>query len=257
MVASASANRASGIPSISDGPRRGDGHLESARIREPDVLGGRDHEAPRDEPGVLAALHHAGHPEQRGVRLRPADALDERRRDVVVRVPVVVVPDDAPAQALRRRAEVDPDDPVPVRRRGEHRQLERRERLPGVAERVVREVVERVVRHGRVVFAEAALGVGESGPEDRENVVPRQGLELEHLDARQKRLIQVEEGVLDRGADHDERVVLEGREQHVLLGLVEPVHLVDEGDGAPGGRAGAPPPRPRGGRRRPPRPRSA
>ena len=39
-------------------------------------------------------------------------------------------------------------------------------------------------------------------------------------------------GILRRGADEDDRAVLDPGQQRILLGLVEAVHLVDEEDGA-------------------------
>ena len=55
------------------------------------VLGGADHDAPRDELRVLAGIDHAREPVERGVGVAPAHGLDERGDDVVVHVAVLVV----------------------------------------------------------------------------------------------------------------------------------------------------------------------
>ncbi len=55
----------------------------------PDVLRGEDHEPPRDEARVLAGLDHPREPVEAGVDVGAADALDERRQDVVVLVVAV------------------------------------------------------------------------------------------------------------------------------------------------------------------------
>ena len=46
-------------------PGRGVGHHQGQGIGQADVLAGQDDQAPGDEPGVLAALEHAGQPVQR------------------------------------------------------------------------------------------------------------------------------------------------------------------------------------------------
>ena len=64
----------------------------------------------------------------------------------------------------------------------------------------------------------------------------RQRLEGEDLAAAQQRRVDGEERVLRRGADEDDAALLHVGQQHVLLGAVEAVQLIDEEDGAPAGR---------------------
>ena len=87
-------------------------------------------------------------------------------------------------------------------------------------------------------------------------VVRVERLEPEQRRAAEQRGGQREVGVLGGGADEDEQAVLDVREQRVLLGLVEAVHLVEEEDRALAALAepvASPARRPRG---RPSRPRS-
>ncbi len=69
-----------------DGTRRGVGHDQRHRIGHADVFRCEDHEPAGDEPGVFSCFEHASHPIQRGIGVRPADALDERADHVVVLV---------------------------------------------------------------------------------------------------------------------------------------------------------------------------
>src|SRR6266511_1912185 len=66
------------------GRRHGD--EQGTRIGQADVLGSVHDHTPGDVPRVLARLKHPGQPEQRGVGIRTADALDEGGDDVVVGV---------------------------------------------------------------------------------------------------------------------------------------------------------------------------
>ena len=50
--------------------------------------------------------------------------------------------------------------------------------------------------------------------------------------AREQRRVDLEVGVLGGGADEDDRAILDGRQQRVLLRLVEAVDLVQEEDRA-------------------------
>ena len=110
--------------------------------------------------------------------------------------------------------------------------LERGERVTGVALGAVGEVDEGVVVDLEVLVAEATLLVGEGTAQERPQVVDAQRLEPEERGARQQRAGEREERVLGGGADQDEQPFLHVREQRVLLGPVEAVHLVEEEDGA-------------------------
>ena len=55
-----------------------------------------------------------------------------------------------------------------------------------------------------------------------------QRIELVHVRARDQRRVDLEVGVLRRGSDQGDEAVLDGRQERVLLGLVEAVDLVDK-----------------------------
>ena len=93
-----------GQPDELDGPRRGVGDEERLRVGEPDVLRREDHEPARDEARVLAGLEHPREPVEPGVGIGAADALDERRHDVVVLVVAVAERAQRRARPRRRRA---------------------------------------------------------------------------------------------------------------------------------------------------------
>ena len=57
-----------------------------------------------------------------------------------------------------------------------------------------------------------------------------EALEDQHLRARQKRAVQLERWIFGRGADQNDRAVLDIGQKGILLGSVEAVDLVDEKD---------------------------
>ena len=69
-------------------------------IGHADVLRGEHDHPPHDELGVLAGVQHQMQPEEGGVRVRSAQALDEGRDDVVVLIAGLVVADDPPLQGF-------------------------------------------------------------------------------------------------------------------------------------------------------------
>ena len=150
-------------PDVLHGLGGGGGQRERQRVGHPDVLGGEDHEATRDEPRVLAGLEHPGQPVEPGVGVGAADRLDERGDDVVVLV--LAVPDRARRERGLRERQRDLVGAGLHRERG--RDLERGEEVPTVALGPVDEVLERVLGDREVVVAEASLGVGERAPHER------------------------------------------------------------------------------------------
>ena len=211
-----------------DGAGGGVGHEQRLRVGHADVLGGQDHEAARHETWVLPRFQHARQPVQPRIRIRPADALDERGQDVVVLV--VAVPHGAQRQ---RRFGVGERHILTVLLGGQRAgDLERREGVAGVAFRPVGQVVERVGVDGELGVAEAALGVGERALEQRPDVVGLERIEPEERRSRQERSSQGEVRVLRRRADQYDQAFLDVWQQRVLLGAVEAVHLVEEEDRA-------------------------
>ena len=214
------------------------------RVRVADVLGGADHDAARDELGVLARVEHAGEPVERRVRVAPAHRLDERGDDVVVHVAGLVVGEPTARVGLEhvlggdeeRRAVA-----LPLARGVDHlaRELERGERGAAVAAGERHDLVLRLGRE-RKAAREAAL-VGEGPPDELAERVVVERLELHHAAAADERGVDLEVGVLGRCPDEHDRAVLHRVQQRVLLAAVEAVYLVDEEDGAPTEREQAAP----------------
>ena len=109
-----------------DGLRRRDGDEQRAWIGVPDVLGREHDHSSRDEARVLASLEHRREVVHGGVRVAAAHRLDERGREVVVRVGALVVDDrtlarcifdvglrDLPARRLVRELSVGRSAPLP------------------------------------------------------------------------------------------------------------------------------------------------
>ena len=105
------------------------------------------------------------------------------------------------------------------------RDLDGGQRLATVALRHRDEVGERVVVDRRALGFEAALHELGGG-----RFVER--LEPEQRGPRHQRRVDLEVRVLGRRADEDDQAALDGRQQRVLLRLVEAVDLVEEQDRA-------------------------
>jgi hypothetical protein len=105
--------------------------------------------------------------------------------------------------------------------------------VAGVTLGAIGEVREGVVVDPEVLVAQATSFVGQRVEEERTQVVGGEGLEPEQGGPGQERPGQREERVLRGRPDQDEQAVFHVREQRVLLGPAEPVHLVEEQDGAP------------------------
>jgi hypothetical protein len=206
--------------------------LQRVRVGQPHVLARENNHAPEDEAGVLARVHHARHPVQRGVRVRPAQALDERADGVVVDVAFFVVEHGPALDGLLGDGQVDADHAVRIRLSRLHSELERVQHAARVAVRHVDQVRQRIIGELHVELAVPALRVRQRLPRDREQVGLGQRLELEDAAAADEGLVDLEVGVLGGRADEDNGAVLDPRQQRVLLRLVEAVDLVHEEDGA-------------------------
>ena len=100
--------------------------------------------------------------------------------------------------------------------------------------------------------AEAALRIGQRAVDDLAQRIGVERLQAVDPHPRQERRVDLVVRVLGRRADQRDRAVLDVRQQRVLLALVEPMQLVDEGDRRGRRPPAAPSPRPpaRGCRRR-------
>ena len=113
------------------------------------------------------------------------------------------------------------------------RDLEHGEEVARVAFALVDEMLERVVVDlGRFVAEAAFVVVERAARRARASVVVVERLEPEERAAREQRTGEREERVLGGRADEHEQTLLDEREQHVLLGAGEAVHLVEEEDRA-------------------------
>ncbi len=82
-------------------------------------------------------------------------------------------------------------------------------------------------------LAKATPGVVQCTAQRAGDVVDPDRIEHMHAAARQQRGVQLERRVFRGRADEDDDALLDMRQEGVLLGLVETVHLVDEEYGAP------------------------
>ena len=215
--------------------RGGDGGLQRRRIRHPDVLAGQDHQPASDEPRVLPRHQHPRQVVQGGVDVGAADRLDERadrrrsadrRRGHSARRPCPATArwsstvTCSPASAATSSA-------VSARRASPADSCTSRSTASSVTSTCRRGRAGRRWR-GRTTLAD---GVG----------VER--LQLQDQRPRQQRRDDGERRVLGGGRDQQHDPVLDGGQQRVLLGLGEPVHLVDEQHGLLTVRGGAGAPR--------------
>ena len=204
-----------------DGTRRCVGHDQRHGVGHADVLAGQDDEAADDEAGVLPRFEHSGQPVEAGVRIGAPDALDEGADDVVVLVAAVA--DRLGAECGLGIVEGDRG-VVPAGGEGDG-DLEAGQGEAAVAGGTVGQQVERLVGGGRL------LGL-QSPAQQQVRGLAVQGLEAEQRGTRQEWWVDLKVRVLRRGSDEDQQPGLHGRQQGVLLGLVEAVDLVEEQDRA-------------------------
>jgi len=158
---------------------------ESLRVGETHVLAGEDDDAARDEHRVLARVDHAHEPVQRGIGIRPANALDERRDRVVVLVTGAVVEKGAALQRVLHLLEPDRSLSVGTWQGSISRELERVQRDARVAVAHRHQPVFRLLRE-RDGTPEPAF-VLQRPLDDDPDVVFRERLQREHAGSREER----------------------------------------------------------------------
>ena len=206
---------------VLDRLRGGGRERQRRRVGVADVLGGEDHHPPHDEARVLAALEHHRQVVQRRVRVRAARGLDPGGDVVVVAVALFVVED---RPALQRVLDA----------RERHALLAelrvRSRRASSSAFSAVR--ASPSLRAARNSSAPSSTGSASLAAGARRSTVAdllgRQRLQRVDAHAREQRAVDLERGVLGRRADQRHQALLDGRQQRVLLGLVEAVDLVEE-----------------------------
>ncbi len=209
-----------GQPDELDRPGGGVGHHQAHRVGLPDVLAGQDHQAPGDEPGVLTGLEHPGQPVEAGVGVRTPHRLDEGADLVVVLVLAVVVQPRVAGPAPRRSIETGRP---PARATATSRVVSTARASPSASPTSAAD---------GVGLGRRPLG-GQPAGHHLLELLGRQRLEPPEGRPRQQRGVDLEEGVLGGGPDEHHQPLLDRGQQGVLLGAVEPVHLVEEQDGPP------------------------
>ena len=190
------------------------------RVGHTDVLGRVDHHASSDETGVLSCLEHAGEPVHGSVGVRATDALDEGTDDVVVAVAAVA--DRLGVDGSLGIVERDMDRTPSGCGQGDG-DLGAGERMTAVAARPAGEMLDSVGVSARPLDLEP--------PSDEFGDVGLvEGMETKQGRPRHQRRVDLEVRIFGGGADQHDQPLLDGRQQRVLLGLVEPVHLVEEQD---------------------------
>ena len=205
-------------------------HHHGHRICVSHVLGGTDHDAPRDEAYILTRVQHSGEIIDRGVRVRSPHALYKCGDRIVVIVPVPFVPEHPLLDALLRHRQGDADPAVLVRRRGEDPQLHRVDGGAGIAVRHIREIRCRLFCDLRVVAAHALHRVRDRAVHEGADILRLQRLQLKDPGPGKERRVHFKIRVFRSGADEDDGPVLHEWQKVVLLPLVEPVDLIDEED---------------------------
>ena len=204
----------------------GHGNLQGGRVRHPNVLGGVDDEPTGDEPGVLPCVDHPRQVVQGGVRVGAADGLDEGADDVEVLVTVPVIACDSLVGGAGDDVDGDLSATLLDGLRGG---LEVGQGASGIAGGQGGEPVAGLV--GERDLPVVAARVLDRPTQQRGDVGRFQRLELDQQRAREQRGDDGETRVLGGRGDEQHRPVLHGGEQGVLLGLGEPVDLVDEEHG--------------------------
>ena len=208
----------------------GIGQQKGIGIGQADVLGRQNTEPARDEERILAPVQHPRHPVDRRIGIRPADALDEGRNDVVVHLAALVVDGDILLQTLRDRAVVD-DDRIGLAELRVHHDLQDIQQLTRVAAAVAEQRV-RLLDLDPALLEDLVLV--QRPVQQPLQVRDLQRLQHEDLAARQQRRDHLEGRILRGGADQDDGTGLDSPQEGILLGLVEAVDLVDEEDGRAG-----------------------
>ena len=214
-------------------------HQQRGGIGVADVLARLDHDATRDELGVLASVDHPRKPVHRGIGVGTAHRLDKRGDDVVVHVAVLVVGQAAARVGLLDVIERDLDGiglaalglalPDRAREGDLAREFQRGQRAAAITGGERADGGDHLVAHR--VPARKTLWRRKGAAHEALHVRIAQVLELHHAAAREQRRVHLEIRVLRGGADHDDRAVLDRVQQRILLRAGKPVDLVDEQDG--------------------------
>ena len=137
-----------------------------------------------------------------------------------------------PGHALPGRGQVHPDDAPRVRVGALHRQLQGAQGPAGVSPGHARQVVQGLSGNLGFTRPQPPVFIPQSPPQDSADVCLGERLEDEDPGPGQERPDNLEIGVFGGGPHQGDQPFLHVRQQGVLLGLVEPVDLVDQDHGA-------------------------
>ena len=208
---------------------RGDGKLQRASVGHPDVFAREAHDAPRDVERILSRLEHPRKPIERGVRVGITHRLMQRRDQVVMLFPILVVEERLSRRALLDGFARDMSDALIVDVGVENRHFEGRERGTRVAVRRGGDHLDELRGHLDLLSSEPFRG-RQRAVEEFEDLFGGKRVENENFASRQERAVDLERGVFRRGAYENDRALLDKGEKRVLLRLVEAMDFVDEED---------------------------
>ena len=211
---------------------RGHRDEEAARVGQPDVLAGRDDQAPGDETDVLAGMEHLGQPVKRGIGIAAADAFDESAYRVIVGIVIGIVDHGLALDAFLDDRAGQVDGARFVRSGGQGGEFQRIKAAAGVAIADFREVGGGVRMEGDVPPAESAFRVGEGAVHESAQIHDGERTQLEDQRAGDQRAVDVEKRVHRGGPDEAHCAAFDVGQEDVLLRFVEAVDFVDEQNGA-------------------------
>ena len=144
----------------------------------------------------------------------------------------LVIGEPGTAEGLDQRVLRHAADAVLIGHRGVHGGFQSRQGGAGVATGGTGQAVDRLVRKDRLEPSQPVFAIIDRPAHQFGDVRLLQRVQGQDPRARQQGPVDLERRVLRRRADEDDGAVLDGRQEGVLLGLVEAVDLVDEQDGA-------------------------
>ncbi|MNF74875.1 hypothetical protein D3C84_569210 [compost metagenome] len=206
-------------------------HLHGTGIGVAHVFRGNGQQAAGDVEGIATGTHHAGIPVERRIRRRAANGLVHRRDEVVEVIAALVEARHVLPHHGGEQGAVDHPLPCPIGLGHVGQQLQV---VEGLAPVPIHGFGQRRFDAGgkgeaRIV---EATGVCHRLIEHGEDVLLLQPFEQVDPGPGEQCVVEFERGVFGGGADEGDGAVFDVGQEHILLALVEAVHLVHEEDGA-------------------------
>ncbi|PON74912.1 hypothetical protein PanWU01x14_046290 [Parasponia andersonii] len=216
--------------------------VESRGVSQPDIFAGEPYQSTSNVERLLPSFQHSGQPIHSRVGVVSPHGLVQRAYQIVVLFSGLVVRQVLTLQGLSGILQTQSDDRssssssgiVPCGCSGGRgcRDFQGVKRHPSIAVAICRNEAEDIVldvdRPHPNAGSEPNPGIVGGPPEESGQMLGLQWVEDEDSAAREKRRDEMERRVLRSGPDEDDAPVLDNGEERVLLGLVEPVNLVDE-----------------------------